>query len=311
MTEFLELQNPAEIQNMRDNLTRTSHSEVEAYLKCERSHFYGYGEAGTGVRAKTESDALVRGNVGHHALAVYYAALKAGVGFNDRFAAATQDISDQIKGYDLHNPEVLLVDLLGLVGQYIVNYRETDETWEIIDVEKEFYIPIGDEFYLKIIIDLIARIPNQGITVIDHKFVNDFYSLQAQAIAPQLPKYLGAARSIGLNTSGAMYNQIRYRKTKDNAEDHSLKFSRDLVPISTERVLQTMAEQIKVARRIRHLKTLPEGQWAEKVVRVANTMICNTCAFQELCVLDLNKQDKTLALEYNYKSKSSRGDQNG
>ena len=46
------------VQEVKDTMEKTSHSEVEAFLKCERSHYYSYGLAG-GLRGKKESDNLV------------------------------------------------------------------------------------------------------------------------------------------------------------------------------------------------------------------------------------------------------------
>jgi hypothetical protein len=187
-----------------------------------------------------------------------------------------------------------------LLDRYFVRYQIEDEAMEILEVEKTYEVQVGDDFYMKIIVDLVARIPGIGIAVMDHKFVYDFYNASVVDLAPQLPKYLAVVNSVGINAEHAFYNEIRYRTTQENKAQPYLRFSRPKVTITPTRIKTTMEEQLRAAKKVQYLRSLGLEEWEKRVLRAANSMICDRCPFQNICALDLNGQDTTLAIEYDY-----------
>lgn len=285
------------------DLEKTSHSEVELFTKCERAHYYRYGMGITGSKV---SEALARGIAGHAALADYYTNLKNGMEYADRVSSALDVVVDEIDTSETFSADVLMSELVTLLMAYFARWRARDEALEVLDVEKEFLVPVGDNFFLKMYIDLIVRMPGVGLAVWDHKFMKDFYNPDIVDLNPQLPKYLGALTAAGYDIRRAYYNEIRYRTTKANEADSDQRFRLTSIDITRERIINTMAEQIKAARRIRALRNAGIEVWEQKVLRAANSFICSNCAFKEICALDLNNKDTTLAVQYQYKHATGR-----
>lgn len=279
----------------------TSHSEVESYLKCQRNHYYGYGLRLEPVKM---SDALARGIIGHAGLAAYYRNRKDGGEHEDGVKLAIQEMIIEAENLTTYNRETLLSEAMGLVRANL-NHFENDE-WEVIEVEKRYDVEIMEGYTMPVIIDLIVRIPGRGVIVVDHKFTYDFYSSDAVDLNPQLAKYLAVMRTDGYEVHGAMYNQIRYRTTKANAKEAEERFSRVIVSLTSKRVSTVMREQIMVAQRIAKLKRMEREEWESRVVRVANSMVCKSCSFKDLCASDLNGQNSELLIQYEYKEKTRR-----
>jgi CRISPR/Cas system-associated exonuclease Cas4 (RecB family) len=286
-------------------LHKTSHSEVEAFLNCERRHYYGYGLEVVPIK---ESDALIRGNVGHAALANYYNLLKDGVPYQERVDSTLKLLVTECDRYTTSSKTDLLSELVFLLSHYFVHYRERDENLEVLAVEKEYLIPVGDNFYIKMYVDLIVRMPNVGVAAWDHKFVWNFYDPEQIDINPQLPKYVGAMRGDGYRVSAAFYNQVRYQNTKENTADPGKHFSFDRVELSPARVKRTIQEQIVAAHRIKELKDMPIEEWEQHVLR--NPSACDRCPYKMICAEDLNGKDIGLTLAFSYKKKEPR-DPNG
>lgn len=291
---------------MGPELRKTSHSEVESFLLCERRHYYSYGLE---IQSLKQSEALLRGIIGHEALANYYRAIKAGESKEDAARTAYRTVTDVADGYDAYDMDKVVVNLLMLLKQYFKTYADDD--FEVIDVEKEYKVPVGDDFYIIMYVDLILRIPGQGIVFWDHKFSYNFFNPDSIDLLPQLPKYLGVARMAGEAINGVGYNELRYFETKENKADSSKKFKRTQVQLTTERVVRTMREQVMAARQIRTFKDGSIEDWEQNVLRVANDKVCSMCPFKQICAVDLNGQDNTLVLEYNYKKKERRIESNG
>jgi CRISPR/Cas system-associated exonuclease Cas4 (RecB family) len=281
---------------------KMSHSEIESFTTCERRHYYAYGLRG-GLRKRVESSALVRGTIGHSLLAEYYEALQEGLEFNDRVKRVGAKLQHWVQQTDLDSYDRL--NMLNELWNYIIKpyfntYREADEEMEVLSVEATYEVPVADDFYMKVIVDAIVRMPNIGIAVWDHKFVYNFYDAAVVDINPQLPKYLAVVRSAGIPASAAFYNELRYRDTKENKADRSLKFERNKVAVTSNRIVTVMEEQLRAAKKIHYLRGLGLEEWERRVLRAANSMICERCPFTEICALDLNGDDKTLAITYNY-----------
>lgn len=281
----------------------TSHSEVESFLTCSRQHFYGYGLRLTG---KTISDALYKGNIGHAALEAYYRAHKAGLSEDDCQMAAYEAIDIEGAKYEVYDKPSLDLDVINLLVDYFKNYSDFHKTIEVLEVELELTVQVTDDYAIPMKCDLIYR--RYGKTIAeDHKFSYDFYNPDVMDINPQLPKYFGALKLAGyteINSVG--YNEVRTRSTKDNKINPSEKFRRTPVQLTAHRVKTTMREQIRAAKKIAALRSLPLDDWEDEVLRIANANVCKSCPFKTLCANDLNGYPRDNVIEYGYKVKEKR-----
>src|SRR6185437_1073292 len=162
MTELIPLLADRLSKEMATGLSKMSHSEVESFTTCERRHYYAYGVGG-GLRKRKESDALTRGILGHAALATYYSFLKQGLEYQERIEGVTaflQDLLAEAAEQDfLGNASTMAMigEVRNILTFYFQHYRERDENLEVLEVEKVYEVPVGDNFFMKIIVDLIVR----------------------------------------------------------------------------------------------------------------------------------------------------------
>lgn len=279
----------------------SSHSEVEAFLQCERRHYYSYGEK---LQGKGTSEALIRGIIGHEVLATYYQAIKDGKSRAEAQDEGIDKLYDMVAMYrdDLSDSAKFETDLGFLIQNYWDNYIDDDMV--ILEVEVLHTIQLTDTFEMPVRIDLLAKIPGRGIIAIDFKFCYDFFNVDKLDLSPQLPKYLAALTEMGVHVDGIMYDEIRHRKTKENEADHSLKFRRTPVTITPNKVVTIMREQLMAAKRISQLKNLALPIWESKVLR--NPQACQMCPFTIMCAADLDGRDSDLARISFYEPKSYR-----
>ena len=271
-----------------------SHSEVETYLLCEQRHFFAFGDNTfgdqVGLEPKRLSDALYRGIVGHDALSAFYQALKDGLSYDDAMKAGINRVMQwSIK----ENPNyTMLTDLSGRLLPRYFEYAKTkyEEGWRPEYVEHEFRLKfmVGDiEYVYPFKPDVIMRDPAGNLWVWDHKFVYNFYTQEEINLLPQIPKYIGALRALGVHIKGGYYNQIRHREVKDLSKHNRLD---PFVPTDA-RVVNAFRQQIKVMIEIAGLKEGLVSQWEESLTRTLNGMVCKTCSFKHLCATTLNGQD--------------------
>lgn len=284
---------------------KTSHSEVESFLTCERRHYYSYGLK---LDSMKMSQALYRGIVGHEILATYYRARKEGIPHTSAVAEAFAQLIVADRTNTTHEQDICRLELAGLLTKYFKEYADCD--WEILEVEKEIKTTLPDNTVMTFIIDLIVRIPGEGVAAIDHKFTYDFYNPDIVDLSPQLPKYLAGLLQEGYVVHKAMYNEIRYRVTADNRKNPEALFRRTHVEISRERIHNTMREQILTARRTSKYKQMSLEEWEKRVLRTANGMVCKMCPFTQICVSDLNGQPTDILMGTFYKPKQRREDRN-
>lgn len=282
--------------------TKTSHSEIELYTKCQRAHYYAYGLR---LRSKGMSDALARGLLGHAGLAAYYSALKENADLETATRVGLDAIFAGIEGFSIDDLINIIAEVRMLFRQYVEKWGESDTHLEILAVEQEFNIPVGPDYYIKMIVDLIVRAANSGIEVWDHKFVYDFFDPAVEKVIPQLPKYAGALRSVGIPVNGCRYNEIRYRNTKAIQDNPSLRFARPKLDVGSTRIIRTLQEQIRAAKQIEFLRGQGLEEWSNRVLRAANSNICRNCPFLSICAADLEGQDTTLIQQFDFDKRES------
>ena len=275
---------------------KASHSETEQFAACERRHYYSYGVGITGIKV---SDPLAIGNCGHAGLGAFYTVLQYGGSIDEAETAMLAAARSELDQYETWTDRETLWQKIGMLLGFYVEQYEHEEIEEIIEVEILDTYHITQEFAMPMRLDLIVKLPHYGVTLMDHKFCNDFYTVDKADLSPQLPRYLAVCDARGIHIDTIMYNQIRYRNTKDNLAHPNERFERTPVPLTPAKVVRTMREQIMIAKRISHLKNMPLERWEELVVR--NSLHCQMCPFTQICDSDLNGgQDSDLIIEAYY-----------
>lgn len=301
--------------------TAVSHSRVESYLSCQRKEYYSYGRK---IRAKKAGLALTLGTEIHAALEVLYShVLSAGSNRAKQREAYPQAVENLWTHVDKRYAEGWEDDpkrapLREILERYLEREpfidREWDEDrrpWLILAVEKEFrfvYDPETGDSY-PFVVDLIAVDPNGKIVVVDHKGLYDLYRAEEIELKPQIPKYIGALRSLGYKVAGGMYNMLRTRpapkKTKRKPEDWARTAP---VVVTADRIIRTVEEQITISAQLMHLDALDPEEREQLAVRsAAGTDTCQRmCDFRDLCTAELMGRNTAIMLKSQYETKPKR-----
>lgn len=251
-------------------------SEADTFLTCEMRHYYAFGER---LQPKSYGAGLSRGIAGHSALEVFYASQKAGDAFtvskNKMLEFMQAEILAGIKKGNSDNTAVL-VALQKLLLEYLEFYGQEDR--EILSVEETF---LFEEFPFKP--DMIVRDKKtREVTLVDHKFLYNFYNGSLASMFPQIPKYVGALRALGFKVHKAEFNMLRHR---NNAQ---VKFRRLSIDLPDKRIKQYQHEHAIASQRIDSYKSLLLSDWHDSVLRTANSFTCTHCPFSTLCQTDLD-----------------------
>lgn len=282
---------------------KNSHSEIESYNTCERRHFYGYGLR---IRSARPGVQLVRGTLGHAALASYYQGLAEGCSHTESVRLAFATLGTQLSEVEhLYPTGKLREDLSFCLDAYFRTFEHEASEISVLGVEQEFSVRVNDNFTLPFIVDLIVR-TSTGVEAWDHKFVYDFYNDNLVDLSPQLPLYYAGLKLLGYPPLTVRYNELRYRATKDNRADPSERFSRPAPRISPSRVLTTMEEHIKVGERIYQLRQLGLEEWENKTIRAKNDQACRNCDFSKICIGELNGESRDLYIGLDYVPRESK-----
>lgn len=272
-----------------------SHSEVDSFNSCERKHFYAFADGG--LQSKSLSDALTRGIIGHKVLEIFFKNLKAGSSYDVAAKAAKDWIT--LESIKPNANLAMIADVMRLVDVFLDYWRSRILSWNIVHVEDEFWLNVSDRIRFPFKPDLIIK--EEGIlTVVDYKFVYDFYNDATVNILGQIPKYVGALRAIGIPIKKGLYAQLRHRKMKDMSAPNIMRM--DQVPLGNIRVMRTFKEQIATTERIAAYKELTLEEWSDRAIRVANNMVCKSCSFRDLCIAELNGSDGKLMRRVDFES---------
>lgn len=299
-----------------------SHSRVEAYLRCRRQEFYGYGRKLQRVETST---ALALGSAIHSVLeALYRHVLSAGMskkaqreaypeGVKKALARVEDIYAEGFTDSDKRAPLRLIIEKYLQREPFIDNaWREDDDRqWLVMAVEKEFSLIWDDETNAQypFIIDLIMKDPDGYTIVVDNKGVYDLYSYDNTQLMPQIPKYIGALRALGYKVGNyGVYNMLRTRpapKTKERPlSEWAFSMSFD---VSATRVQRSFMEQVSASRMVHELDSLDPEERDLRALRVNNPDICNRmCDFRDLCVEELRGGNTAILLKTEYKVKEKR-----
>lgn len=271
-----------------------SHSEVESYLRCERQHYYGYG---IGIQRVQESDSLTRGILGHSALEKFFRGLLNGKSFDEAWDEMILFVAQQAMKYPLLVPEIL-----DCLKWFKVAYPF--HGWTVLAVEQEYILEVNDDLAMPFVVDLIIEDPYHETWMIDHKFVYDFVSDRDAELMPQIAKYVAAMKVLGIRIDHAAFSSLRYRSLKNPEAENKYQLTK--VPLTIERLRQTMLEQLYASQRIQDRKRLPIEEQSKSALRTANKMVCNSCSFRSLCIAELNNHQPRLVLDSEYVKRERR-----
>lgn len=273
----------------------SSSSEVDAFLNCQRKHYYGYA---LGLEGKTSYvGALSHGNLGHRAWESYYNVLFEGGSWNDAYQAGALRIASEYRRgiYDSKS--------VGIVSTRFAQYTETyrREEFNVLGVEKTFKVPIDSDNELAFTVDLLVeytRGPFKGeIAPLDFKWTYNFWTDDEKTIHPQFPKYVWGLRQVGYPVSRAIIDMIRYR------EDATVAFRRDSVPVSNLRADMVMEEHLKVQKQVRRLTSMSVIEYDQEATSRYNRKNCTGCEFFQLCNMRLSGKDTTTTQAIFYKGR--------
>lgn len=287
---------------------KISHSEVQDYALCKRRHFYRYVE---GIDKIDDSSALFRGTVGHFALQGYYEVMAQLDSPSEQKAAHEDGVEAAFEAFKKnyrrniddgkHMPlEEILFDW------YFPNEPFVNHGWQILGTEYRVSLDVDAEFTYPGTVDLIAYDRNGNLTVVDHKFVYDFYGRAALRLNPQLPRYVGALRALNLPVSRAYYNEIR---TRPMGKQHTAKdrVTQDEIDLNDARMDATWDELSGMAHEIIDRKTrLDTGQLKALAFRTANEHTCKNCPFRLICEAELHDENPELIRKTYYREADER-----
>lgn len=281
----------------------TSYSEVSSYLLCRRKHFYGYGMS---LERNESSESLAIGKALHKALEVYY-----GFFVGQEFSAPLhlQAKAASLGAWETERPEVAdpkRQDLTETLNLYFNDEPFVSKGYKVLAVEREFVLEYDDEEgRYPFVIDLVLEDPWGEMAVVDHKTGYEFLSDgAAEHLQPQIPLYIGALRALRYPAVYGIYNQFRTRKIKAPTVEQLLRVT-PMRPTDT-RIKRTFSEQVGLAQEVSDRKAMPVDVQDATAYRTANKMVCQTCAFAELCIADLQGSDRDLVIATQFHPRTRR-----
>jgi hypothetical protein len=166
-------------------------------------------------------------------------------------------------------------------------YNSNQHEWIILQVEKYYELDLTEDFTYVARLDLVARIDGM-VTIVDHKFVYNFWTQDSLDLSPQLPKYAGIMKNNGIRVDRVMVNQIRYRPKKRPpfyTDKEMFKYS-FYVPTPAE-IHNHFKEQILISKDVAAWREMSLEDREFKATRVLNDMVCKSCPVKSLCIQGL------------------------
>lgn len=283
-----------------------SHSEVESYLTCRRRHYYSYVLK---LEKNVSSQGQARGSVGHAVLEAFYREfIGNGIEAWDRAMIVAYDTFKKETRWNIVDDDKHLKLKEVLFDWYFPFEPYVSKGYEVVAVEESYRLMYDEELDLSysFVVDMVLRDPQGRTLVVDHKFLNDFYTRMAAELQPQIPKYIGALRGLKHKVAYGEYNMLRTRPLKKSGNTLSDRQQQLTIEASSTRVLRSFQEQADVAEEITLLKTEPIEEIERRAWRVGSDHVCKFCDYRALCIAELNGEPTKLMLSTEYRTKKKR-----
>lgn len=171
-------------------------TEIGEFLRCPKRYDYRWNQQ---LEPKEVNEKLAIGTTVHKFLEQYY---------------KTKSLEDANKAVESHIEELQIdfeeTESADLIRSMCANYHNTfdmDKQWEILEVEKEFCIPLDDGTNYIGTIDLVVRDEDGFIWFLDHKTTNsiDLFDKNSN-MDRQISRYWWALEQLGYGVHGFIYN---------------------------------------------------------------------------------------------------------
>lgn len=274
-------------------MRRISNSEVGTWLTCRRKYFYAFD---MNIAPKKlfhnpnpdKTSTLEIGTLGHEIFSVYYETLK----IHDSVEQAKANSHEILSHLMMEPREYTRAGVLRtteILNRYWgLHANQDNDVYEVLDVEKEYDLPLTDEFSYVFRFDLLLKVrgtPN--IELWDHKFKYDFFTDMAINLSGQMPKYLAALRANKIYPKAVRLNQLRARPPAAGWGKNDF-FKRLPVVPSNAKVTNAMREQIIASQEISEWRDLPFEIKKATALRSMDSFPspCSKCPFNEICRME-------------------------
>lgn len=177
-----------------------SNSSLKSFRRCPLQWRFKYVE---GLKAKERGLPLKRGSWMHELLEVHYQ----GGDWRERQALLTGQFMELFEE-EREQYGDLPAETERMMTSYLMRWAKHDAGLEIVDVEidEQVKLPNGDSF--RFIIDLLVKEEDGGLWIWDHKTSGEFLPEGFMLIDAQLSRYFWAARKIGIDVRGILFNEV-------------------------------------------------------------------------------------------------------
>jgi len=190
---------------------KLSHTSLASFRRCKMRYKWSYINNYDPLPSRGQ----MVGSVGHAALGMWYKMLADGADPNDAEAESINSASEKLMEYEEQHgyemPDIWDDTSVVLLRYYDWALKNDDfklaYTGDVPMVEYEFELKVG-EFTLIGYIDGIVERNNGTLWVLEHKF-NKTVQTGHLDLDPQVSIYMMAARALGLDVRGALYNVVR------------------------------------------------------------------------------------------------------
>jgi hypothetical protein len=277
-------------------MIRVSNSQLGQFDRCHFAWHLGYEQ---GWAAKEVAQPLALGSFVHELLAIYYRN-KDNVDPDEFINLASENYLMEA-GSNLQKLEIVQRGLT-IVKRYIPYAKQQDKHWNVIDVEKRFEIPLvtpmGVEYVLEGIIDLLYATGNGNLWLVDHKTVGHgkFWSDIEILMEPQMPTYAAGLRELGMPIFGITYNMLNTYEYKNKIPLPDQVFKR----LNTHKTDQELANHlINMGNTVDEMVAVSSGNVRKRSMKRE----CSYCQFQDPCLAAVKGIDPLPLLEANFKNK--------
>ena len=188
-------------------------SKVISFRNCPRRFYWADEDVGWGYGLYEFSPPMVLGTLVHRALEAYYTR-------GEELTTALQQAADQellrrvgvLSSTQLEEFNDIVARAEGILRGYLVWVAENgvDDSWEFLQLESEFAVPVEDGLVLSGRWDGVVRSRDGGLYIMEHKTTSDV-ARTVRGLVCDLQPYVyawAAERILGERPQGVLYNLL-------------------------------------------------------------------------------------------------------